>query len=187
MKVQYSEATDLIENNVTAYTRRKEVKPESSKVNWTGKKIGGSHQGEVQIKSGYLQFENDQITGGEVEIDMSSISNTDIKDPVYNQNLIGHLKSDDFFGVEKFPAASFVITGSSQFKDGKASVSGNITIKENTEELTFQVTKMNGLYTSILLIDRSKFDVRFGSSSFFNNLKDKAIDDNFMLEISLAV
>lgn len=92
-----------------------------------------------------MDLEYGQIVDGSFVVDMRTITNIDFKDPGYNQKLVGHLKSDDFFGVEKFPTATFKVTES------------------------------------------SKFDVRYGSDSFFDNLGDKAIDDIFTLEIKLAV
>ena len=99
---------------------------------------------------------------------------------------MGHLKSDDFFGVEKFPTATFTVTKAAKFSNGKANVSGNITIKGKTEPVNFVVTKQNNVYKTQLKVDRSKFDVRYGSNSFFDNLGDKAIDNIFILDIQLT-
>ena len=118
---------------------------------------------------------------------MTTITNSDLKDEGYNQKLVGHLKSDDFFGVEKFPTASFVVTKSSKFSNGKATLTGDITIKGKTESISFDIVKQSKEYTTKIEIDRSKFDVRYGSDSFFDNLGDKAIDDIFSLNIKLAV
>ena len=171
----------------STFAQQNNVNVEKSEVKWTGKKIGGSHNGEIKIKNGYLKLNNGQITNGEITIDMNSLICLDLEDEGYNQKLVGHLKSDDFFGVAKFPIASFKITKASKFKDGKASVTGNITIKGKTEEITFDVLKKGDLYTVHVEIDRSKFDIRYGSTSFFDSLGDKAIDDIFILDISLSL
>ena len=118
---------------------------------------------------------------------MTSITNTDLKDKGYNKKLVGHLKSDDFFGVEKFPTATFNITKATKFSNGKASVTGNLTIKGNTESITFDFVKNRNQYTTKLEIDRSKFNVRYGSTSFFDGLGDKAIDNIFILDIQLFI
>ncbi len=95
--------------------------------------------------------------------------------------------TDDFFGVEKYPTANFEITKSSKFSNGKATVTGNLTIKDKTESVSFEVLEKGNTYTAKMEIDRSKFDVRYGSDSFFDNLGDKAIDDIFTLNIKLLV
>ena len=104
-----------------------------------------------------------------------------------NQKLVGHLKSDDFFGVEKYPLATFEVTKASKFINGKSSMSGNITIKGKTESISFEVVRAEKEFSAKVEIDRSKFDVRYDSNSFFDNLGDKAIDDIFTLDIKLVV
>ena len=162
------------------------VDTKKSTVGWLGKKIGGQHEGFIQLKEGSLELKNDQVVGGEFTIDMNSITCTDLKDEGYNQKLVGHLKSDDFFGVEKYPTATFKIEKGTKFSDNKASVTGKITIKGKTETITFDVIRTKNVYSANLDIDRSKFDVRYGSTSFFDSLGDKAIDDIFNLTIKLV-
>ena len=169
------------------YAQNVTVNTQKSSVEWMGKKIGGKHFGNIQLASGNLEIKNNQITSGNFVIDMNSITNTDLEDPGYNQKLVGHLKSDDFFGVEKYPTASFNITNSSSFKNGKATVTGDVTIKGKTESITFDVMDSGSGYDANIEIDRSKFDVRYGSNSFFDNLGDKAINDIFTLKIKLVV
>lgn len=177
----------LLAGSVAIFAQKTEVNTKASVVKWTGNKVGGSHNGEIQLKSGYFEFKNDQIIGGEVVMDMNTITDKDLDDEGYNQKLVGHLKSDDFFGVEKYPTSSFVVTKATKFNHGKATVSGKITIKGKTEELTFDVVKTGNEYTGQLQVDRSKFDVRYGSNSFFDNLGDKVIDDIFILDIKLSI
>lgn len=176
----------LLAGTLSISAQKNEINPEKSVVTWTGKKIGSSHTGGIKVKSGYLEFNNGYITGGEVVMDMNSITNTDLKDEGYNQKLVGHLKSDDFFGVEKYPVSSFRVTRAGKFKDGKATVSGVLTIKGKSENVSVDVTKKGDTYSTQLKADRSKFDVRYGSDSFFDNLGDKAIDDIFILDIQLV-
>jgi len=177
----------LIAVSAATFAQKKEVIKNESEVKWTGKKIGGSHNGAIELKSGYFEFNNDQIVGGEVVIDMSTITDADLEDAGYNAKLIGHLKSDDFFGVEKYPTSTFVVTKATKFENGKATVSGKLTIKGKTEDLSFDVVKEGNAYAAQLEVDRSKYDVRYGSNSFFDNLGDKAINDIFVLDISLAL
>ena len=171
----------------TMFAQKAEVNTEKSSIEWLGKKVGGQHEGTIQIKSGYLELNDDKIVAGNFMIDMASITCTDLKDESYNQKLVGHLKSDDFFGVETYPTAKFVVTKSSAFNNGTATLSGDLTIKGKKESISFDVLKSGNAYSAKIDIDRSKFDVRYGSNSFFDNLGDKAIEDNFTLNIKLAV
>jgi len=177
----------LIAVSAATFAQKKEVIKNESEVKWTGKKIGGAHNGAIELKSGYFEFNNDQIVGGEVVIDMNTISNSDLEDEGYKAKLVGHLKSDDFFGVEKYPTSTFVITKATKFVNGKATVSGKLTIKGKTQDLSFDVVKEGNAYAAQLEVDRSKFDVRYGSNSFFDNLGDKAINDIFVLDIKLSI
>lgn len=162
-----------------------DVDTKKSTVKWEGKKVGGAHNGFVSLKDAKLEIKNNAITSGEFVIDMASITNTDIDNEEYNQKLVGHLKSDDFFGVEKYPTAKLVVTKSSDFKSGTAKVSGNLSIKGKTHPIEFEVKQNGNSYTTVLIIDRSGYDVRYGSTSFFDNLGDKVIYDDFTLDISL--
>ncbi len=161
------------------------VNLEKSKVEWIGEKIGGQHNGEIQLKSGEIQFTENKIETGSFSIDMNTIICTDLEDAGYNQKLVGHLKSDEFFGVEKHPIATFKVTNSSSFVNNKATLTGNLTIKGITKKITFKVTKSKNIFTANLDVDRSEFNVRYGSNSFFDNLGDAAIYDIFKLKIKL--
>ena len=169
------------------FAQKVEVNIKKSSVKWLGEKIGGQHEGTIQVKSGSFELKNDKIAAGNFVIDMTTITNTDLEDEGYNQKLVGHLKSDDFFGVTKYPTANFVLTKSSKFTNGKATITGDLTIKGKTESISFEVAKAGNEYSAKIEIDRSKFDVRYGSNSFFDNLGDKAIDDIFTLDIKLVV
>ena len=159
---------------------------EKTTLNWLGEKVTGEHTGTVMLKSGWLTMENNMITGGEFEIDMSSI-----KDADNNARLEGHLKSDDFFGVEKYPDSRLVITGSTLQPDGKIAVKGELTIKGITNPVVFTTTpEKKGeetVYNTVITVDRTLYDVRYGSGKFFANLGDKVIYDEFTLTVTLAV
>ena len=165
------------------------VDTEASAVKWVGKKVTGQHSGSIGLKGGRLEMEDGQLTGGLFTIDMTSINCEDLSGDSKG-NLEGHLKSDDFFGVETFPTATFVITRAVPQGPGKYKVVGNMTIKNTTEEIQFPATveEKDGKYvaTADLTIDRSKFDIRYGSGSFFDNLGDKTIYDDFELSVSLV-
>lgn len=173
--------------SIQSFSQKINIDPVKSKISWTGQKIvGGSHNGEIKLKHGTMELKNDQIVKGTFVIDMNSISNLDLEDKDYNSKLVGHLKSDDFFGVEKYPTATFNVTKSTKFINGKATVTGNITIKGTTKQITAVVNRSNNNYNTRMEIDRSQFDVRYGSNSFFDNLGDKAIDNIFVLDINLV-
>ncbi|MGB5462567.1 MAG: YceI family protein [Aureibaculum sp.] len=161
-------------------TITKEVKIEKSKVTWKGYKVTGSHEGTIAIQSGTLKFEADLLVGGEFVIDMTSITNADLQGE-YKDKLEGHLKSDDFFGVEKFPTATLVFKNVEVAGKNSYKVTGDLTIKGKTNPVTFDFSVYGSKANATLKIDRSKYDVKYGSSSFFDNLKDKVIYDEFDL------
>ena len=161
-----------------------------SKVTWLGKKVTGEHTGTIKIASGGLQFNEDKLVGGSFEIDMKSIENADVENQEYNQKLVGHLKSDDFFGVEKYPRAILVVTDVNQKSASKYHVKGDITIKGITKSIEFPVEvslmESKAVASASLTIDRSEFDVRYGSGSFFDGLGDKMIYDDFRLDVTIV-
>lgn len=166
--------------------------PSATKISWYGDKvIGSAHTGTIGLMDGWLSTEANVITGGEFRVDMNSITNTDIKDEKMKERLVGHLKSEDFFGVEKYPVAKLVVTGSSEFTDGKATVRGNLTVKEATHPVEFTALWAKSgdvsTYTATIVFDRSKYDVRFGSGKFFSNLGDNTINDEIKLEVQMVV
>ncbi|GMN04817.1 YceI family protein [Croceitalea sp. MTPC5] len=163
---------------------KKEVNIEKSNVTWKGYKVAGSHTGTITIKSGNLVFNDDNLTGGNFVIDMTTISVTDLEGE-YKNKLEGHLKSDDFFGVAKFPTAALVFKNIKANGKNSYDVTGNITIKGKTESIDFDLSVYGNKATASLKIDRSKFDVRYGSTSFFDGLKDKAIYDEFDIVVDL--
>lgn len=158
-----------------------------SSITWLGKKVTGEHTGTIDLKSGELKLDGGAIAGGQFVVDMTSIKNTDLTDAEWNGKLVGHLKSDDFFGVETYPEAKLVITKKAAFSGDKATVTGDLTIKGATHPVTFDVTKDGKTYTAEITVDRSKYDVRYGSKSFFDNLGDKVIYDEFYLTVKLVV
>jgi polyisoprenoid-binding protein YceI len=161
-------------------------------IDWKGDKIVGSfHIGTIDLKSGWLTVDGTSVTGGEFIVDMNSIRNSDVKDEKMRERLIGHLKSDDFFGVEKYPHSKLVITGSSRTADGKTMFRGNLTIKEATHPVEFTATESKSgdavTYVAAINFDRSLYDVRFGSGKFFSNLGDNAINDEIKLNVKLVL
>ncbi len=166
------------------------VDTKAKSVEWVGKKVTGQHNGTVQLTEGSLSMdENGNLTGGTFTIDMATLISTDLSGE-YKGKLEGHLKSDDFFGVATYPTSTFVITKAVPQGPGKYKIVGNITIKGTTQEIQFPATveTKDGKVTAKadITIDRSKYDIRYGSGSFFDNLGDKTIYDNFDLSVSLV-
>ena len=177
----------LMITSVSGFAQKSTINTENSTVEWVGKKIGGQHEGLINIKDGSLELNNDQLVGGYFTLDMKSITCTDLEDEGYNKKLVGHLNSDDFFGVDQFPEATFEITTATKFVESEASITGMLTIKGKSESITFDVIRNENIYTATINVDRSKFNVRYGSASFFDSLGDNVIDDIFILDISLTV
>jgi polyisoprenoid-binding protein YceI len=165
----------------------------TSTINWYATKATGKHDGTVRVSSGQVTVAGGNVTAGKVKVDMNSIAVTDIKDAETNANLVNHLKSPDFFEVAKFPDANFEVT-SVTAKADKATgnthvVNGKMTIKGIAQEVSFPA-KVTGTDASLtingtLVLDRSKFDIRFGSETFFGSLGDKAISNDMKLVVNL--
>jgi len=163
----------------------KTIKTEESSVTWTGKKVTGQHTGTINIKSGSLEFDNGMLTGGNITIDMNSIVCTDLGEGGARK-LEGHLKSDDFFGVATHPTATLNITGVKEAeKKGSYMITADLTIKEITKSISFNAETNDAEAQAKVVIDRTDFDVKYGSGSFFDNLGDKTIYDDFELIINL--
>ena len=167
-----------------ADVEKKEVKTSESKVVWKGYKVTGSHEGTISLKSGSLSFNEDKLIGGEFVMDMTSLIVTDLEGE-YKGKLEGHLKSNDFFGIENFPTASLVFNEVKSTGKNSYSVTGDLTIKGKTNPVTFSISIYGNKATASLKIDRTKYDVKYGSASFFDGLKDKAIYDDFDLVTDL--
>jgi len=161
-----------------------EVKVDKSSVAWKGYKVTGSHKGNIDLKKGALTFKEGKLVGGEFTIDMRTIENTDMEGE-YKTKLEGHLKSDDFFGVDKYPSAKLVFKSVKSTGKNSYEVTGDLTIKDKTNPVTFDLSVYGNKATANVKIDRTKFDVRYGSTSFFDNLQDKAIYDEFDLVTDL--
>jgi polyisoprenoid-binding protein YceI len=187
MKTVKTLALLLLAATFTLTAQKTDINTSKSTVKWTGNKVGGSHNGDIKVKSGAFEFKGGNIASGVVVIDMNTITCADLTNEGANQKLVGHLKSDDFFGVEKFPTASFKVTKATKFNNGKATLTGLLTIKGKAESISFDVTKKGNVYSAQVKVDRSKYDVRYGSKSFFDNLGDNFIDDIFILDIQLVM
>lgn len=161
-----------------------------SEINWIGRKVTGAHNGTIAIKSGELVLSNNKLTGGKFTIDTTSIIILDVTDEGTNAQFAGHLASDDFFSSEKHPEAFFTITAVEAIDNSNYNITGDLTIKDITNEVSF-VAKVdlndNKLIASgKIVIDRTKYDMKFRSGNFFQNLGDTLIYNDFDLDIDIA-
>ncbi|GAB3930085.1 YceI family protein [Larkinella terrae] len=183
--------TDKNAKKNVAKTTTYNIDVDKSVLTWNGKKVTGEHTGPVKAEKGYLTLSGNQLKGGVVSIDLRTITSTDLKDnKEYHDKLINHLKSDDFFSVEKHPVATFKITKVKPVNGNVSDVTGDLTIKGITNPVTFPVTvavsgnTLNA--TGKATINRAKFDIRYGSKSFFDNLGDKVIYDDFTVDLNIV-
>ncbi|TDT39602.1 polyisoprenoid-binding protein YceI [Maribacter spongiicola] len=166
---------------------KKEIKVSESTVTWKGYKVTGSHDGSINLKSGHLEMNGKKLTGGEFVIDMTSITCTDLEAGQGKEKLEGHLQSADFFGVESNPTSKLVFTSVKAMNDNSYTVTGDLTIKGITKPVTLVVSMFENKATATMKVDRTKFDIKYGSGSFFDDLGDKAIYDDFDLVVDLAL
>ena len=164
----------------------KDIDISKSSVKWLGEKVTGSHEGTISIKEGHLHFDNNIFTGGNIVIDMSTIDCTDlVGEP--KSSIEGHLSSDDFFGIKKYPTANLEIVNAEKIKysKNKYKVSAILEIKSIKNNVELEVVIDNGSAIVDLVIDRTQYNIKYGSGSFFDNLGDKMIYDDFKLSVSL--
>jgi polyisoprenoid-binding protein YceI len=162
----------------------------NSSIFWKAKKVGGAHEGYISLAEGSLSFEDGALAGGSFVVDMTSISVTDIADEKMNGKLVGHLNSPDFFNTAEHSKASFSITSAEATGDATYKVVGDLTIKGITAPVEFEavMSEADGkmVADAEIVVDRTLYDVRYGSKKFFDNLGDKFIYDNFTLEVKLV-
>ena len=160
------------------------INTEKSTLKWIGEKITTSqHSGSLDFKSGEMTIKDGLVVSGNFIVDMTSISVEDISGSG-KKRLEGHLKSDDFFSVDKHDKALLSIKGSKKTDKGFI-VDANLTIKDLTHPIQFNMVSIEGGYNADLVFDRSKYNVRFRSGSFFENLGDKLIIDDVVLSSEL--
>lgn len=183
------EPVKVVKNAATVKVNTKE-----STLKWHATKVTGEHNGTVNLSSGELMVQGNQLTGGNFAIDMTSILDLDLTGE-YKGKLEGHLKSEDFFSVDKFPTAELKIKSVTAIKGAKATennytITADLTIKGITKEITFPaqviISKKSVIANATLDINRAQFDVRYGSNSFFQGLGDKAIADIFNVKVRLV-
>ena len=175
----------VVLSTVSVSAQTKKIDVSKSTINWVGKKVTGKHEGTVNLKDGALNFKAKKLVGGTFTVDMNSMTVTDLKAGQGKEKLEGHLKSDDFFGTEKFTTATLIFKNIILKSGSTYTVTGDLIIKGKTSPITFDLATTANSASANLKIDRTKYDIKYGSGSFFDNLGDKAISDNFDLEVAL--
>jgi polyisoprenoid-binding protein YceI len=162
----------------------KNINTTTSNIEWVGKKVTGQHNGTVNFKDGALIFKGKKLKGGIFTVDMTSLTATDLSGE-YQGKLNGHLKADDFFGTDKFPTAKLVFKTIGTKSANVYNVTADLTIKGITKPVTFVMTVNGNTATTAFNVDRTKYDIRYNSKSFFESIGDKAIYDEFELKVNL--
>ena len=165
------------------------IDTDSSNMVWVGRKVTGQHHGSIAIYDGYIDIEENSIVGGQIVIDMTSIEVLDMSDK-YNKKLEQHLKNSDFFDIVKFPRASFEIRKSYNFlMIENILFEGDLKIKDKTVQsfipTIVSIDSTIAEAVGVIDIDRTLFGITYGSGSFFEDIADRAIDDNFTLKFKI--
>ena len=166
------------------------VNEKNSTIKWVGSKVASSHEGNVNIAKGVLSINHGTLVGGEIAIDMNSITCTDIKSEKKNQYFVDHLKDEDFFNTKDFPVASIKIMRAYKEEGNNYEIMANLTIKGITHPITFEadvaINGVNFLAKAKIKIDRTKWGIKYGSGSFFEDLGDKMILDEIGFDVFLV-
>jgi polyisoprenoid-binding protein YceI len=168
-----------------AEAQSKKIDISKSLITWTGKKITGEHEGTIKFKEGELVFKANKVTGGSFVADMTTLNNTD-QTGSSKAKLEGHLKSDDFFGINNFKTAILTFKSVTSKAYNTYTVIGTLTIKGISNPVIFDLIVKGKTATANLNIDRTKYDIKYGSGSYFDDLGDKTIYDMFELKVDLA-
>jgi polyisoprenoid-binding protein YceI len=180
-----SQSESSNDNSLQASDASYTINPDQSIIVWTGREVTTSkHFGNIYFASGQFEVKSGLISSGEFVVDMTTIDNQDLPEE-RRARLEAHLKSDDFFSVESHPTALLSILSSESLADGKWLVSGELTIKTFTHPVEFEMLNSNDGWKANLVFDRSKYEVKFRSGTFFENLGDKLIYDDIELAINL--
>ena len=166
-------------------TVTKKVSTTESSIQWTAKKVTGQHTGTIGIKDGVLEFDGDNLVGGEFTIAMNTLEVQDLQPGKGKEKLEGHLSSADFFAITAHPTAHMKFLSVKRNTDGDYSINGDLTIKGITNPIEFTASVDGNTATADITVDRTLYDVKYGSTKF-GALADKAIYDDFSLSVTLS-
>ncbi|MFM1879399.1 MAG: hypothetical protein RLZZ241_2265 [Bacteroidota bacterium] len=174
----------------TAFTTKpnvdetKTINTDKSGVTWRAYKVTGSHMGTVALQSGSLTFSDGKLSGGTFVVDMTTLTSTDLEGE-WKDKLVGHLKSEDFFSVAQHQTSKLVFSSVKATGKNSFQISADLTIKGITKPITFELSVYGSKANATLKVDRAAYDIRYGSGSFFDDLGDKTIYDEFDLVVDL--
>ena len=162
-------------------------------INWIGRKVTGEHSGTLNLSEGWIEMEKNIVSGGMLIFDMTSITNTDIESPEWKQKLENHLKSEDFFHADTFPHAILEIKDRQleYIENSKNSeqILADLTIRGITHEIKFpfDLAQSQNIFTAKgkVDIDRTLYNINYKSGKFFDELGDKLIYDNFIVQFKV--
>ncbi len=169
---------------ISVNAQTKKIDAKASTIKWVGKKVTGEHSGTVNFNDGAVVFKGKKLVGGTFTVDMTSLNATDLSGD-YQAKLNGHLKADDFFGTEKFPTATLVIKKIGAKAKDVYAVTADLTIKGITKPVSFDLAVKGNTATTAFKVDRTKYDIKYGSGNFFQGLGDKTIYDDFELAVAI--
>ncbi|PKB18124.1 YceI family protein [Flavobacterium sp. 5] len=157
-----------------------------SSIHWIGKKITGEHEGSIKFKDGNLVFKDKKVAGGSFTVDMTTLSNDD-QTGTSKQKLEGHLKSEDFFSTASYTTSTLVFKSIASKGNNTYLITGDLTIKGISNSIQFDLVVVGkNKATASLTINRTKYDIKYGSGSYFDDLGDKTIYDDFELNVVLV-
>lgn len=175
----------------STHTEEYKVDPSKSKLEWVAKKVTGGHNGFVSVKSGSVLMDHGKIAKASFTIDMTTITNDDIESEKYRAKLVSHLKSEDFFEVDKHPEVTFKMIRSNSIGDNKYNILGELIIKgyKDIINFTMDLTQVESALVAkgSFKFDRTKFDIIYDSGTFFENLGDRAIDNNVVVNFRMML
>ena len=181
---------------VTARDGEYRIDVEKSSLEWIGRNINNRHYGRIAIAAGELVLCRGCLAEGRIVMDMTSIANLDLEDAFWKDLLLRHLKSDDFFAVERYPVATFNLNGWEPLPDATPGrpngiVTGTLTIKEVTRPVSFPAVvapQEDGSIKAhaVLDIDRTLWNVSYGSGRFFERLGMHLVHDLISLELFIV-
>lgn len=175
----------LLFSITTVFAQNQKINPKKSTVKWTGKKVTGEEGGTVKFKEGNLELKNGKIVGGNFVVNMTTLNAIDSKGQS-KQKLESHLKSKDFFNTSEYKTANLVFKSVKELKKNNYKVVADLTIKGKTNPVSFELEVVNNVVKTNFEVDRTKYGIQYGSGSFFDDLGDQTIYDNFDLNVVLV-
>ena len=171
--------------NTSLFAQEFSIELEKSNIQWKGAKLTGAHTGSIKFQEGNIVLKDGKLVGGKFIVDMKTINNDDLSGRSKNR-LVNHLKSDDFFGVDQHPTSTLIFKELNLVDSNQYNIIADLTIKGITQPVEFVVNIDDRQGSAKLVIDRSKYNVRYGSKSFFDNLGDKVINDEFEITVNVV-